>query len=51
MKKISSEQIANILQVIYVTNISAQTFDAVKKLFFDLPTIEEVDKLDKETKV
>ena len=37
MKQITSEQINILLQTIYQTNISAQTFDQVKKLLSELP--------------
>ncbi len=40
MKKITTQQIEGLLQVIYQTNISAQTFDAVKKLLVELPAVE-----------
>jgi len=43
MRKITEEQINALLQTIYQTNISAQTFDAVKKLFAELPK-DEVEK-------
>jgi len=50
MKQISTEQINGLLQVIYQTNISAQNFDAVKKMLADLPEIKEVkDDKNKET--
>lgn len=40
MKQIKTEEINAVLQVIYQTNISAQQFDAVKKMFEDLPEVE-----------
>jgi hypothetical protein len=36
MKLISTEQINAVLQAIYNTNISASTFDSIKKLFSEL---------------
>jgi hypothetical protein len=55
MKSIKTNQIEAILQAIYQTNISAQNFDAIKKLFADLPNTNEttnkpVDTLNTETK-
>ena len=44
MKKITEQQIQAILQTVYTTNISAQTFDALKKLFAELPEVEVKDK-------
>ena len=44
MKQITTEQINAVLQVIYQTNISAQQFDAVKKMFADLPVLEDKKK-------
>ena len=41
MKKITQEQIVAILQTVYQTNISASVFDALKKMFNELPVIEE----------
>ena len=40
-KEITSEQVNAILQTIYQTNISAQTFDALKKLLLELPEVKE----------
>lgn len=40
-KIITKEQIEAVLQVVYNTNISAQQFDALKKLFIDLPDVKE----------
>lgn len=40
MKKISKEQISQILGVIYQTNITAQMFDAIRKLLEELPEAE-----------
>lgn len=37
MKQITIEQINAILQTVYQTNISAQTFDAFRKLLSELP--------------
>jgi len=53
MKNITNEQITAVLQAIYQTNISAQNFDAIKKLFAELPAKEpkvavDLEKLDKE---
>jgi hypothetical protein len=42
-KKIKESQIETILQTVYQTNISAQTFDALKKLLLELPEIEAAD--------
>jgi hypothetical protein len=36
MKLISTQQLESLLQVIYQTNISAQTYDAIKKMFTEL---------------
>jgi len=44
MKKITPDQITAILQAIYQTNISAATFDQIKKLFSELEEIKEEDK-------
>jgi len=44
MKNITTEQINAVLQVIYQTNISAANFDAIKKLFTDLPEVKEEKK-------
>lgn len=41
MKKITQDQINGLLQVIYQTNISTQTFDSVKTLFAKLPEVVE----------
>jgi len=43
-KQITAEQIEALLQVVYQTNISAQNFDAIKKLFVDLPEIKDEKK-------
>ena len=43
-KIIKTEQINAILQVVYNTNIPAQQFDAIKKLFADLPEVKENKK-------
>ena len=37
MKIINQDQINAVLQAIYNTNISVSTFDAIKKLFSELP--------------
>ena len=50
MKQISTEQINGLLQVIYQTNISAQNFDAVKKMLVELPAVKETKDENKETK-
>jgi hypothetical protein len=57
MKQIKIEQINAILQAVYQTNISAQNFDAIKKMFTELPDVKEdkkvavdLEKLDKEIK-
>ena len=45
MKKISIKQIEVLLQVIYQTNISAQTFDGIKKMLLsELETIKDENK-------
>ena len=44
MKKITQEQIVAVLQAIYNTNIPAQQFDAIKKLFNELPEEKEEPK-------
>lgn len=48
MKQITTEQLNAILQTVYTTNISAQTFDVLKKLLQELPdapvTEEKHDK-------
>lgn len=41
MKQITEEQINAILQAIYQTNISALTFDQIKKVFSELPEVKE----------
>jgi hypothetical protein len=41
MKNITMQQIEALLQTIYQTNISAQTFDAVKKMLLSLPEVKE----------
>jgi hypothetical protein len=41
MKQIKTEQIEAVLQVIYSTNIPASQFDALRKLFSELPDIKE----------
>ena len=43
-KSITTEQINIVLQTIYNTNISAQTFDALKKLLNELPVAPEEKK-------
>jgi hypothetical protein len=45
-RKITDEQIQAILQTVYGTNISAQMFDAMKKLLLELPVVEEIKKED-----
>jgi hypothetical protein len=47
MKQIKIEQIEAILATVYQTNISAQTFDALRKLLSELPEVIE-PKNDKE---
>lgn len=43
MKKIiTEEQIKSLLQAIYQTNVTAQNFDAIAKLFNELPKLEDV---------
>ena len=50
MKSIKLEQINAVLQAIYQTNISAANFDAIKKLFTDLPdAVENILPLEKTT--
>lgn len=44
MKQITQEQIMQVLQTIYQTNISAKDFDIVKKFFNDLPVVEDKPK-------
>lgn len=41
MKQITNEQIEEILKAIYITNISAQNFDIIKKFFNDLPEVKQ----------
>jgi hypothetical protein len=41
MKQISIEQINAVLRVIYQTNISVHNFDAIKKMFTELPDVKE----------
>lgn len=48
MKTITQEQIGTVLQAIYQTNISAQSFDALKKFFNDLPAVAKEDSSPKE---
>ena len=52
MKTIKIEQINAVLQAIYQTNISAANFDAIKKLFTELPDVKQpvvdLEKLDNE---
>lgn len=43
MKQISIEQINAVLNAIYQTNITAQNFDLVKKLFSELKDVEKVE--------
>jgi transposase-like protein len=47
MKNITTEQINALLQAIYQTNISAQTFDQIKKLLSELPEVKEKTKNEK----
>jgi soluble cytochrome b562 len=51
MKQIKIEQINAILQAIYQTNISAQNFDAIKKMFTELPDVKEEASSKKEDKM
>lgn len=44
MKKISIEQLNAILQTIYNTNIPVAQFDAIKKLFSELPDVVKVEE-------
>jgi len=44
MKKITQQQIEALLQVIYQTNISAQNFDAIRKMLSELETIKNENK-------
>jgi len=46
MKQIKIEQINAILQAVYQTNISAQNFDAIKKMFTELPDVKEDKKVE-----
>ncbi len=50
MKTITTEQINTILQTVYQTNISAQTFDALKKLLAELPNTPVTEKKDDQKK-
>lgn len=43
MKLITQEKINSLLQAIYQTNISAQVFDAIKKMLIELPE-EKLEK-------
>lgn len=45
MKKITQQQIEAILQVVYATNIPAQSFDSLKKLLLELPNVEKVEEV------
>ena len=40
-KQITKEQIEALLATVYQTNISAQTFDAIRKLLSELPEVKE----------
>jgi len=40
-KIIGEKEINAVLQTVYQTNISVSTFDALKKLFIDLPNAQE----------
>lgn len=40
MKQITTSEIEQVLQTVYSTNISAQTFDALKQFFIKLPDIK-----------
>jgi hypothetical protein len=44
MKTITIEQINAVLQAIYQTNIPVAQFDAIKKMFADLPEVKEEPK-------
>ena len=46
-KQITLEQINGVLQAIYQTNISAQNFDVIKKMFIELPDIKEIKNEEK----
>jgi transposase-like protein len=48
MKNITTQQIEAILATVYQTNISAQTFDALRKLLSELPDAPTEEKNDKE---
>lgn len=41
MKKISDEQINQVLTAVYATNMPAMQFDGLKKFFSDLENIED----------
>ena len=41
MYKITKEQLEQVLQVVYQTNIPVSAFDAIKKLLSTLPEIKE----------
>jgi hypothetical protein len=49
MKNITTNQIEELLKVIYQTNISAMQFDVIKKFFNELPVVKE-DKKDEPTR-
>lgn len=44
MKKITTIEIEQVLNTVYSTNISAQTFDALKQFFIKLPEFVEETK-------
>ena len=44
MKTITDQQIEQVLQMVYATNISAQQFDALQKFLSDLPKVEEPNR-------
>lgn len=46
MKKISEEQIKQVLGVVYNTNISARQFDELSQFFRGLEDLEEVNDED-----
>lgn len=45
MKQITQDQINALLQRMYQTNMSAQIFDAVKKMLSELPEVKSVEKV------
>lgn len=48
-KQITQEQINAVLQVVYQTNISAATFDGLKKMFSELKDAPKSEEVKEET--